>query len=73
MRGQRIPPCFRCRQNTPPLGETICRKCAAAEESRNEREDMVARFYANIDCVDDVHTKHCLEALFDLIQKEHDR
>ncbi len=68
----RIPPCFRCRQNTPPLGEMICRACTAAEESSNERQALIAKFYRNIDDVEDDDARRALEALFDLNQKDHD-
>ncbi len=62
--GRPIPPCVQCHRNTPPLGETVCRKCQAAQDERDEQSEAHAQFYSYIDDVSDPAVQACLRALF---------
>lgn len=67
MKGKYIPSCTECRRNTPPLGETVCRRCQASHEEVEQQRDAESEFYSNIDDVGDRATEACLRAIFRLI------
>lgn len=71
MKGKRkIAACTECNRNTPPLGETVCRSCQSVHDAMGQRADAQAEFYNNIDDVEDLAVKACLEALFHLARGE---
>lgn len=67
-RGQPMPTCDNggC-LNTPPLGETICRRCADEQESADRIEVARRRFADAVENVPCPRTKDALEALDELL------
>ncbi len=66
---ERISPCVECHRDTPPLGETVCRRCQEAHAEVDRLDDLQHRIWALPDTPDGaLEVRQILEEMLDLIR-----